>query len=227
MLFLTTNKVGVFDEAFKSGIHLSLYYPPLTKDQTISIWRSHIATAKRYSRIEVDEVDLVLCTHEIFQQQSDPQFGPVWNGRQIRHAFQTAFALAGFHSKDSECINLEPKYFNQVSNVSDQFSSYVWLAKQRNSDAQWNAMQMLRRDDWTHSGETTQNQQSGQVRFGNFPHSSFGQQASPSRSMARFSSGMDTGGIDMNTNIRGGGEVNQFGNFQTTSSRQWHANNTT
>lgn len=29
MLFLTTNRVGAFDEAFKSRIHISLYYPPL------------------------------------------------------------------------------------------------------------------------------------------------------------------------------------------------------
>jgi hypothetical protein len=29
ILFLTTNRVGVFDETFKSRIHLPLYYPLL------------------------------------------------------------------------------------------------------------------------------------------------------------------------------------------------------
>ncbi|KAH6641218.1 hypothetical protein F5144DRAFT_642131 [Chaetomium tenue] len=228
ILFLTTNRVGVFDEAFKSRIHLSLYYPPLTKDQTISIWRSHIATAKKESRIEVNDVDLVLYAQEIFQRQSDPQFGPVWNGRQIRNAFQIAVALAGFHSKGNRCIKLEPKHFSQVFNVSDQFSSYVWLVKQRNSDAQWNAMQMLRRDDWAYAGPpgvnpATNNQQGAHVppRFSNFPQSSFGQQAGPSRSTAPFSSGMGTGGMV----TTGGGAVNQFGNIQTTSSQQWHTGN--
>ncbi|KAH6850584.1 hypothetical protein B0I37DRAFT_413972 [Chaetomium sp. MPI-CAGE-AT-0009] len=237
ILFLTTNRVGVFDEAFKSRIHLSLYYPPLTRDQTISIWRSHIAIAKKESRIKVNEVDLVLYANEIFQRQSDPQYGPVWNGRQIRNAFQTAVALAGFHSKDTECINLEPKYFGQVFTVSDQFSSYVWLVKQRNSDAQWNAMQMLRRDDWAYGGppkgDTMANHQGNRVpRFGTFPQSSFGQQVVPSRSSAPLGSGMGAGIMNTNTTMTSGGSVNhmQFGSMpgiqpQTTSSQQWGTNN--
>ncbi|RYP76891.1 hypothetical protein DL771_001444 [Monosporascus sp. 5C6A] len=229
ILFLTTNRVGVFDEAFKSRIHLSLYYPALSKEQTIRIWRSHIATAKKDSRIQVDEVDLVLCADEIFQRQSDPQFGPVWNGRQIRNAFQTAVALAGFHSKDSQTIKLERKYFNQVFSVSDQFSSYVWLVKQRNSEAQWNAMQMLRRDDWVYPGapgEATINpqlvaptNQAGQIpRPGTFPQSSYGQQPAIARPTAPFG-----GGIGANMNMMG----SQFGNMlgvHTGSGQQWHGN---
>ncbi|KAK3303791.1 uncharacterized protein B0T15DRAFT_577053 [Chaetomium strumarium] len=230
ILFLTTNRVGAFDEAFKSRIHMSLYCPPLTEKLTISIWRSHIATAQKDSRIELDAVDLVLCAQEIFQRQRDPQFGPVWNGRQIRNAFQTAVALAGFHSKDNERIKLERKYFTQVFNVSAQFSNYVWSVKQRNSDAQWNAMLMLRRDDFAYTGppgaDPAGNQQlmvpvnqqgGGQVpRSGNFPQSSFGQQAGPPRTTAPFNGGMGVGGMNMNmnTNAAGGGsDGNQFGSM--------------
>lgn len=170
----------------------------------------------------------MLYAQEIIQRQSDPQFGPDWNGRQIRNAFQTAVALAGFHSKDNRCIKLEPKHFSQVFSVSDQFSSYIWLVKQRNSDAQWNAMQMLRRDDWTYAGPpgvnlATNNQQGVQAspRFSNFPQFSFGQQTGPSRSTAPFGDGMGTGGMT----LTGGGAANQFGNIQTTSDQQWHTNN--
>ena len=37
ILFLTTNRVGISDEAFKSRIHISLYYPPLNWQQTEKI----------------------------------------------------------------------------------------------------------------------------------------------------------------------------------------------
>lgn len=34
ILFLASNRVGVFSEAFKSRIHVALYYPPLRCRQT-------------------------------------------------------------------------------------------------------------------------------------------------------------------------------------------------
>ncbi|KAF5641648.1 aaa family atpase [Fusarium sp. NRRL 52700] len=193
ILFLTTNRVGVFDEAFKSRVHISLYYPPLSREQTLKIWRAHIEKASFNHRIEVDPSDLLLCANEIFERQSDPQFGPVWNGRQIRNAFQSAVALAGFHSKAGEPINLERRFFLQVFQVSDKFSNYVWTVRQRHSDAQWNQMNMTRRDDWKYSGPPGQQTgqdlqthtqgsppgQTGQMnrplQFGQFPQSTFGQ----------------------------------------------------
>lgn len=39
VLFLTTNRVGAFDEAFKSRIRISLYYPPPDWQQTDEIWK--------------------------------------------------------------------------------------------------------------------------------------------------------------------------------------------
>ncbi|QYT04743.1 AAA domain-containing protein [Trichoderma simmonsii] len=120
ILFLTTNRVGVFDEAFKSRIHISLYYPPLQQDQTLKIWKSHIQKAIQDPRIKIDSDQLILCANDIFERQLDPQFGPVWNGRQIRNAFQSAVALACFHAKTGGPIQLETKYFKQVFDVSDQ-----------------------------------------------------------------------------------------------------------
>ncbi|CZR60280.1 uncharacterized protein PAC_10176 [Phialocephala subalpina] len=42
ILFLTTNRVGILDEAFESRIHVSLYYPPLSKEQTLAIFEVNI-----------------------------------------------------------------------------------------------------------------------------------------------------------------------------------------
>ncbi|PNP59062.1 hypothetical protein THARTR1_01310 [Trichoderma harzianum] len=190
ILFLTTNRVGVFDEAFKSRIHISLYYPPLQQDQTLKIWNSHIQKATQDPRIKIDSEQLILCANHIFERQLDPQFGPVWNGRQIRNAFQSAVALACFHAKTGGPIQLETKYFRQVFDVSDQFSNYVWMVRQRNSDAQWNMMNMVRRDDWTYAGTPMQGtpfkqpdnmqghpaaQRGPSPGLGAFPQSTFGQ----------------------------------------------------
>lgn len=123
IFFLTTNRVGVFDETFKSRIHISLYYPPLKQEQTQKIWRSHIEKLMLDLRIETDRIDLILCANEIYKRQQDLQFGPVWYGRQIRNAFQSAVALAGFHANPGERIRLTRKYFQQVFEVSGQFNN--------------------------------------------------------------------------------------------------------
>ncbi|OCK93376.1 uncharacterized protein K441DRAFT_706219 [Cenococcum geophilum 1.58] len=47
ILFLTTNRVGSLDEAFKSRIHISLYYPPLAKKQTELIWQMNLERTKK------------------------------------------------------------------------------------------------------------------------------------------------------------------------------------
>lgn len=47
ILFLTTNRVGTMDEAFKSRIHVSLYYAPLTLSQTEKISEVNIEKLRR------------------------------------------------------------------------------------------------------------------------------------------------------------------------------------
>lgn len=56
ILFLTTNRVGIFDPAFKSRIHISLYYPPLSGNTTLKIWRVNIARSKSSEKsYDIDE----------------------------------------------------------------------------------------------------------------------------------------------------------------------------
>jgi hypothetical protein len=102
LLFLTTNRVGTIDEAFKSRIHLSLYYPPLDKTQTRDIFRLNIGKLKQ---IEAErhrmtgEPALVIKENEIIEFASKhyeelARSTGCWNGRQIRSAFQIASSLA-------------------------------------------------------------------------------------------------------------------------------------
>ncbi|KAI1203676.1 hypothetical protein F5X97DRAFT_318327 [Nemania serpens] len=47
ILFLTANQVGTCDKSFKSRIHVSLYYPPLNRDQTIEVFKVNIRKLKK------------------------------------------------------------------------------------------------------------------------------------------------------------------------------------
>ncbi|CAF9918061.1 MAG: hypothetical protein HETSPECPRED_003648 [Heterodermia speciosa] len=59
ILFLTTNRVGAFDQAFRSRIHMSLFYPRLDEDKTIKIWKMNLARARKTwgDNLSIDETD--------------------------------------------------------------------------------------------------------------------------------------------------------------------------
>jgi SpoVK/Ycf46/Vps4 family AAA+-type ATPase len=88
ILFLTTNRVGAFDEAFKSfvfptfrisrddiniehsRIHLSLFYPWLNAVQTIKIWDMHMRRIKeRIKTIEIDKEQILAYASLHFDSQ--------------------------------------------------------------------------------------------------------------------------------------------------------------
>lgn len=106
ILFLTTNRVGTIDEAFKSRIHVSLYYPPLDKQQTVDIFEVNLrrlheieaaktahASHSDYTPLEIDDGSILKFVKRHFENHKPPQR---WNGRQIRNAFQVAYSLAQF-----------------------------------------------------------------------------------------------------------------------------------
>lgn len=102
LLFLTTNRVGTMDAAFKSRIHLSLYYPPLDKTQTRDIFRLNISKLRQIESERqrmTGEPQIVIKENEILDFASRhyenlARSTGCWNGRQIRSAFQIASSLA-------------------------------------------------------------------------------------------------------------------------------------
>ncbi|KAM7201199.1 hypothetical protein V8F20_004945 [Naviculisporaceae sp. PSN 640] len=52
ILFMTTNRAGALDEAFKSRIHYQIYYGPLNKKQTLEIWEISL---DRLQKLEEDD----------------------------------------------------------------------------------------------------------------------------------------------------------------------------
>ncbi|CAJ2507743.1 Uu.00g089290.m01.CDS01 [Anthostomella pinea] len=99
ILFLTTNRVGVIDEAFKSRIHVSLRYPRLRLQETQQLWEKTLARIERDNKrtkvqIKFDRGALLAFAKKHYNQHEETE--TTWNGRQIRNAFQTAIALGQY-----------------------------------------------------------------------------------------------------------------------------------
>jgi SpoVK/Ycf46/Vps4 family AAA+-type ATPase len=81
ILFLTTNRVGTFDEAFISRINLTIYYPPFSSKARKEVWESFFSKLEREKedkmRIHSNTRDYVEEAEELEQLQ--------WNGREIRN----------------------------------------------------------------------------------------------------------------------------------------------
>ncbi|KAL4767545.1 P-loop containing nucleoside triphosphate hydrolase protein [Aspergillus nidulans var. acristatus] len=111
ILFLTTNRVGSFDEAFMSRIHVQIGYDPLDDESRQQIWENHFKklTPKEYIRKSKELQSLK------------------WNGREIRNAFQTAVALACYQAKqEGDGIpEITDIHFRRVVAMSQNFKSYL------------------------------------------------------------------------------------------------------
>ncbi|KAJ3217905.1 hypothetical protein HDU67_007056 [Dinochytrium kinnereticum] len=79
ILFLTTNRILVFDPAFESRVTVALKYDHLTPDAREKVWRNLIANL---SGVEVASIDYAKLAETVM------------NGRQIKNSVRLALALA-------------------------------------------------------------------------------------------------------------------------------------
>ncbi|KAJ2895303.1 hypothetical protein MKZ38_006713 [Zalerion maritima] len=135
ILFLTTNRIGDFDEAFRSRIHISLYYPELSNSKTVEVFKINMdMIAERFirrgRRIKIDEAGIAVFASQHFDNHPQGR----WNGRQVRNACQTALALAEFEAqgnshtailKPDAVVNLGVKHFETVRKAYLDFTKYL------------------------------------------------------------------------------------------------------
>ncbi|KAJ5940511.1 hypothetical protein N7516_000679 [Penicillium verrucosum] len=135
ILFLTTNRVGSFDEAVLSRIHVQIGYDPLDEDSRRQIWDGYF---KKLSKNHNNDGQEIRCSYDAkeFVRKSDDLRALRWNGREIRNAFQTAVALACFHAKQegSPIPELTDDNLRQVVNMSHNFKSYVKAVRGKEED---------------------------------------------------------------------------------------------
>ncbi|KAK1243271.1 hypothetical protein MKX07_003899 [Trichoderma sp. CBMAI-0711] len=126
ILFLTTNRVGAIDEAFRSRIHISLNYKHLDCADTMAILDTHLKRLPRRNPKSAphgnggdgsggtvlsggaDERGMLVMDREIreyirqewqsYAKKHKRERGP-WNGRQIRNAVYVATSLAIYENQ--------------------------------------------------------------------------------------------------------------------------------
>ncbi|KAL8893492.1 MAG: hypothetical protein Q9192_005208, partial [Flavoplaca navasiana] len=132
--------------AFKSRIHISLYYPPLDAPTTKQIWLVNIARLKSSERsYEIDEDAIIKFAGRHFYSEEGR-----WNGRQIRNAFQTVLALAEYDATMdmSQRRRVKVDHFQKVAAAASDFDRYlrdVYSGKDESARA---FSDHLRKDDW-------------------------------------------------------------------------------
>ncbi|KKY25405.1 putative aaa family atpase [Diplodia seriata] len=111
ILILTSNRVGTFDEAFKSRIQIALHYPNLTSYQRQQIWNNFIHRLDSLGE-DVDIHTILDSINKLAKYEM--------NGRQIRNAITTARQLALFKKE-----TLTTKHLEHSIRVSGKFDQYL------------------------------------------------------------------------------------------------------
>ncbi|KAL4945912.1 hypothetical protein BDV06DRAFT_235834 [Aspergillus oleicola] len=111
ILILTSNRIGTFDEAFKSRVQLTLHYPRLDKSSRRRVWsnfitRLHQTNPSAKADQILDNID-ELANFEL-------------NGREIRNSIRTSLLLAEFRKKE-----LQYSHLMEVIDVSNEFVQYL------------------------------------------------------------------------------------------------------
>ena len=108
IVFLTSNRVNVFDAAMKSRIHLALEYSPPELEMRRRIWTQCLESIPAAeSDLDVDEVVDYFIRDKL-------------NGREISNSVNTARTLARFEGR-----LLEPEHIETVLEVRREFDASI------------------------------------------------------------------------------------------------------
>lgn len=117
ILFLTTNRVETFDEAFQSRIHIALRYSDLDRKAKKQIWNSFLnIVAKDEASEDSDNAADAPLREVVTKDELENLARRELNGRQIKNVVRTAQALA--HNKGQK---LGMDHLREVLDVTEGF----------------------------------------------------------------------------------------------------------
>ena len=112
ILILTSNRVGIFDEAFKSRIQLALHYPSLGAFQRLRIWENFLDRLEEMNDETIDIPDIRDHLEDLKEEEM--------NGRQIRNAITTARQYSKWKN-----ATLTYSHLKDVIEVAGRFDKYL------------------------------------------------------------------------------------------------------
>ncbi|CAG8416467.1 unnamed protein product [Penicillium salamii] len=111
ILILTSNRIGTFDEAFKSRVQLTLHYPDLDESSRRRIW-SNFITRIHHTNPHAKADQILEKIDELAKFEL--------NGREIRNNLRTSILLAEFRGHP-----LQYSHLMDVIDVSNEFMQYL------------------------------------------------------------------------------------------------------
>lgn len=154
LLFLTSNRVGTFDEAIISRVHVILHYPDFSDAERERIWETS------FRKLGEERSDIKLGVGVVDYAYGHPDIKAVgWNGREIRNAFNTMVALAEWDAKQGKRltkdgkIELKRKHLQQVVKMSDTFKRYLHSTRGFD-DSKLAKLHLIRDDKFLYSTNT-------------------------------------------------------------------------
>lgn len=122
ILILTSNRVGIFDEAFKSRIQLNLRYNALDESQRLQIWHNFIERLENSEKQRLgDDANGRGINIKEIKAEVEVLARAELNGRQIRNAISTARKLA-YHQHQS----LKASHIKMVIKEAEKFDQYLF-----------------------------------------------------------------------------------------------------
>ena len=114
ILFLTTNRIGTFDQAFQSRVHVTLGLPALDRNRRADVWTIFLDDLASKAKISASQ-------HSVLRQLVEDKWSrePL-NGRQIRNAVRTAMLVA---EKKGEMPG--QSHFETVIKIGRDFETYL------------------------------------------------------------------------------------------------------
>lgn len=154
VLFLTTNRLGDIDRAFKSRIHVALEYKRFNSSTSRKVYALCLKGVKemyasRGRKLKIKEDDIFDWAKKHFKDNH-------WNGREIFNSCQTAIALAEWEYKTGvqKKLVLREKHFEKVAEASRGFEKYLSDLREEEVVEAWK--QGARIDDNDLRGRTPQ-----------------------------------------------------------------------
>ncbi|KAH8664638.1 P-loop containing nucleoside triphosphate hydrolase protein [Xylariales sp. PMI_506] len=121
IMILTSNRVGAFDQAFQSRIHITLGIPEFNEDVRRDVWKIFISDLGQRRRDGSEP----LLTEDECRSLGRARL----NGRQIRNTVRSAIALA-----QDKGERLSAKHFETVISLTNTFSKYMHRLQKLEAD---------------------------------------------------------------------------------------------
>ncbi|KAH9884003.1 hypothetical protein F4778DRAFT_578486 [Xylariomycetidae sp. FL2044] len=126
VVFLTTNRVDMFDDAVLSWINVKLYFPGFSDEERDKVWDFVLSDLPQ--KYKQDRGKTLKISNNAFKFARGPEISSLrWHGREMKNALETAVGIAEDQAdlNREEQVVLERHHLRAAVNLSAGFDDYL------------------------------------------------------------------------------------------------------